>query len=99
MEVNGGPSGGEWQTVRRRKFWGHIFVQRLGVEGHDSWTVRRRLRTVRSSAEAHRRGRRRRLRQRFRVRFVSMSSSGHGELILAIRFNMHGVYEALGHQW
>ena len=59
----------------------------------------RRSRTVRSSAEAHRRGRRRRLRQRFRVRFVSMSSSGHGKLILAIRFDMHGVYEALGHQW
>ena len=40
LEVNGGPSGGEWQTVRRRKLWGHIFVQRLGVEGHDSRTVR-----------------------------------------------------------
>ena len=39
-EVNCGPSGGEWRTVRRRIFWGRVFVQRLGVEGHDSWTVR-----------------------------------------------------------
>ena len=39
-KVNCGPSGGEWRTVRRRKFWGPVFVQRLGVGGHDSLTVR-----------------------------------------------------------
>ena len=39
-EVNGRPSSGEWWTVCRRKFWGPVFVQRLGVGGHDSLTVR-----------------------------------------------------------
>ena len=39
-EVNCGPSGGGWRTVRRRKFWGCVFVQRLGVGSHDSRTVR-----------------------------------------------------------
>ena len=24
-EVNGGPSGGGWRTVRCRKFWRHVF--------------------------------------------------------------------------
>ena len=40
LEVNCGPSGGEWRTVRYRKFWGRVFMQRLGVGGHDSRTVR-----------------------------------------------------------
>ena len=40
LEVNCRPSGGEWRTVCRRKFWGRVFVQRLGVGGHDSRTVR-----------------------------------------------------------